>query len=161
MFPITLSSVGDIIAVAQLLFGVVKALKDSTGAAQAYSDFVYRLKALASVMEEVGRRAEDSSNEKLQKHILDDVRRCCSDLDRAGKLILGFEDLLQAHSSGAPSSVGIRDRVALGAKKLRWHFMNNSEASSFTRQFRDWCALIHLRITLLNEYAYVSLPATE
>ncbi|KZV68964.1 hypothetical protein PENSPDRAFT_686785 [Peniophora sp. CONT] len=151
MFPITCSSVGDIIAVAELIHKIVKALKDNKGAAQDYRDFVHGLEMMASVMEEVHRIARNSANGIIQDVVLDYARRCCVDLHRANELTSGFEILIRTQSSAVSNGVGVGDRLSRGARKLRWHFMKSSEAAEFTQRFRDYCSHIQLCVTLLNE----------
>ncbi|KZV68975.1 hypothetical protein PENSPDRAFT_666072 [Peniophora sp. CONT] len=149
---ITCSSVGDIIAIAQvILSSIAKGLKESTGGAQECRDFVDELEALASVMDDVGRRAHNSSD-KLQGALLDDIRRCYSDVERARKLLSSFEILHPDHASDVPSGSKLGSRLTQRPlKKLQWHLMMKPEAAEFTKRFQSWRSLIHLRIALLND----------
>lgn len=155
MFPITCNAFGDIVAVAQIICSLAKALKDSNGATQDYRDFAHGLEMTATVIQEVHSLAHNSSYETVRDVVLDNTRRCCADLQRANELTSGFESLIRAQSSGVSGSNGVVGRLSRGAHKLRWHFMKSSEAAEFTQRFRDYCSQIQLCVTLLNECVYI------
>ena len=108
-------------------------------------------------MDEIGRRAHNLSSDEFRAGLLEDVRRCCGDLQRASELTAGFESLLCTHFTVSPSSLNIGDRFSRGAKKLQWRFMKRDEAEYFTQRFRDWRLGMAIQITLLNECVHTSV----
>ena len=152
MFPITCNAFGDIVAVAQIICSIAKALKESGGAAQDYREFAHELYMTGSVMREVHRMVQESSNDALRELLLVCARSCCDDLEMANELTSGFAVLIsvQSESIASVSRLGAGKWLVQGVKKLRWHFMKSQEAARFTQLFRDHYGRIQLCLILLN-----------
>ncbi|VDC00987.1 unnamed protein product [Peniophora sp. CBMAI 1063] len=141
MFPITFNAIGDILALAQIVYDIVQALNDSVhGAAAECQRFAHELKLLGAVIVIAHRAANTSPDDVLKEALLTEVRLCYAEIVEAGKLLPGFDTLLRT-STGAT----VWDRARAVAKKLKWHFMKASDAATFTDRFHA----VHLRLNVL------------
>ncbi|KZV61196.1 hypothetical protein PENSPDRAFT_308089 [Peniophora sp. CONT] len=165
MFSITCNAIGDIIAVVQLIRDIVVALNDAHGAAEEYKQFVYVLKALGTVLAEVYNLAKASQNESLCQVVLEEVQRCCIDINSAHNSITNFEKL---EETSTRSSRGARAGLVL--TKLRWHFMRASYAAKYAKRFSEshhrlnsYIGLLshHSTSQLLGEQRYHALQVTH
>ncbi|KZV66126.1 hypothetical protein PENSPDRAFT_737273 [Peniophora sp. CONT] len=150
MLPITCNAFGDIIAVVQLFRSVALALNETSGASRQYEEFVHELNRTANVMDEASIAAERFRDSTLRQTILEEVRLCCLDLERASKHIEGFDALTAAPSDSDRAHDARTRLVSRPAKMLRWHFTKASEAAEFARCFRNRQRQIHVCVTLLQ-----------
>ncbi|KZV66120.1 hypothetical protein PENSPDRAFT_99407 [Peniophora sp. CONT] len=140
MFPVTFNAIGDILALAQLLYDIVHTLDDARGAPAEIQRFAHELELLGIVIANVHRVGDASLDDALKEAVLTEARLCYVEIVNAGKLLPGFDSLLQ--STVGNSSLG---RARLMAKKLQWHFMKASDAAAFATRFHD----IYLRLSVL------------
>lgn len=150
MFPVTCNAIGDIIAVAQLIRDIAEALSEVKGASHEYRAFVQQLQSTATIIDETHRLVHNSPDGSLRIAILDEVRCCCSDLQRAEEYTTGFETLLSGQTSGASGPRRVRKRLARSTKMLQWHFMKSSEISDLSQRFHNRCLRIQTLLTLFN-----------
>ncbi|KZV61198.1 hypothetical protein PENSPDRAFT_693617 [Peniophora sp. CONT] len=128
MFPISCNAFGDIVAVVQIVHDIVVALDGARGAAEEYRQFIHVLSALGAVMDGVYCLAKDSQDENLKQIVLEEVRRCCVDINSAHSSVARFEKLEET-SSGL-SAGGI-------ITKLHWHFRKASDAAKYAKRFGE------------------------
>ncbi|VDB85846.1 unnamed protein product [Peniophora sp. CBMAI 1063] len=143
MFPITCNAIGDIIAVVQLIRDIVVALDDARGAAEEYKQFVHVLTALGAVMEAVYKLARDSPDDALKSVVLEEVRRCCNDINNAHNSIAKF-DRLEGETSVRTSRAGTL------FTKLHWHFLKASDATKYAKRFSESHQRLNTYIGLLS-----------
>ncbi|KZV61204.1 hypothetical protein PENSPDRAFT_759573 [Peniophora sp. CONT] len=165
MSPITCNAIGDIAAVVQLIRGIVVALNDAHGAVEEYKQFIHVLKALGTVLGEVYDLAKASQNESLCQAVLEEVQRCCMDINNAHNSIANFEKLEET-----PTRATRGVRAGLVLTKLRWHFMKASDAARYAKRFSEshhrlnsYIGLLnhHSMSQLLGEHHYHALQVTE
>lgn len=147
MFPITCNAIGDITAVVQLIRDIVVALNDAHGAVEEYKQFVYVLKALGTVLSEVYDLAKASQNETLCQAVLEEVQRCCIDINSAHNSITKFEKLEETPTRPTRSV-----RTSLIFTKLRWHFLRASDAAKYAKSFSESHHRLNSYIGLLSQY---------
>ena len=150
MFPITCNAFGDIIAVAQLIRDIATALDEVRGATSGYRAFVQQLHTTATIIDEAHRLVHGRPASSLQAAILDEVRGCCADLERAEERTSGFEAFLPSNGSQAPGSYKLRDRLSRGAKMLQWRFQRSPETKDLSQALHNRCLRIQTLLTLLN-----------
>ena len=80
MIPITCNAVGDILALAELLVDVVRALNDARGSALEYRTFTRELDGLRTMLTTAARVAEDSADRALRDEIIREVDQCGRDV---------------------------------------------------------------------------------
>ncbi|KZV72222.1 hypothetical protein PENSPDRAFT_368477 [Peniophora sp. CONT] len=125
MVLITCNAIGDILAVAQLIRDIARALDDARGAAAEYQRLVLQLSIVGTVMEEAHRIADASREDALKTALLAAVRLCHIDIVNASKLLPGYENLSR------PTTIGgwTLSRARTSAKKLKWHLLKASDAA--------------------------------
>ncbi|VDB84833.1 unnamed protein product [Peniophora sp. CBMAI 1063] len=146
----TFTCFGDIIAVAQLIRDIAKALDEVRGASHDYRAFVQQLHNTASVLDEAYRVIRDIADGSLQAAIIDEVQACYVDLDRATERTTGFEALLFSKTSHASGLHKLRDRLSRRSKMLQWHFQRSSDMNDWNRSFHNRCVRIQTLLSLYN-----------
>ena len=119
VFPVGIS-VGDFVTVLALVTKVVKALKESGGAASEYQDVTLELETLSRILDHVGSSSDISSiSENHANAIRGLVLNCNRPLEHFLDKIASFEASL-----GAATDRGF---VRTSAKKVRWAVFLKSE----------------------------------
>ncbi|KAL8826328.1 MAG: hypothetical protein Q9170_007447 [Blastenia crenularia] len=108
--PVSFGSVGDIIAICQLVQSLVKTLSDT---APEYQDLVSEIDALSNILRQIQRLSNNFETKADVSNINDEIRRCHSTLEIIQLKISKYKHSLSLKKgSGNP----IRD----GYWKLRW-----------------------------------------
>ncbi|VDC01805.1 unnamed protein product [Peniophora sp. CBMAI 1063] len=150
MFPITCNAIGDIIAVVQLIYDIVKALDDTRGAVKEYKQFIHVLTALGTVMHAVHDLVKDSHDDILRRNVLQEIQRCCEDINQAQSSIAGFQKLEKASTDRASSRASAASTMFT---KLQWHLLKASDAEKFARRFSESHIRLNGFIGLLSHNA--------
>ena len=101
---ITFGSVGDIIAVAELAFKIVKALSESRGASKEYQDLMLELDLFRRALQEADRFLKPNRPVRLQPHTENAVRHhvtlCKKEMEEFMKKIKKYQESLRKGGSG-------------------------------------------------------------
>ena len=130
MIPITCNAVGDILALAELLVDVVRALNDARGSALEYRTFTRELDGLRTMLTTAARVAEDSADRALRDEIIREVDQCGRDVQLALARIAKFSEL----GHGSSSASGMRARLARHRYKLEWRFFQRDDVQTVRKE---------------------------
>ncbi|KAL8845781.1 MAG: hypothetical protein Q9221_009079 [Calogaya cf. arnoldii] len=115
---VSFGSVGDIIAVCQVVYNVVKALSDTQGSAPKYQDLVSELDTLANTLKQIQTLSGSLEKKVDVSRINSEIQRCMVTLENIQRKIIKYK---QSLSTKEGSGNALRDAY----KKLR--FQNHKE----------------------------------
>ncbi|VDB87234.1 unnamed protein product [Peniophora sp. CBMAI 1063] len=141
MVPITCNAVGDILALAELVIDVVRALNDARGAPAEYRAFNQELNSLHAILLTATRIAKNTDDPVLREEIIRNVDQCGRDVQASLARVAD----LSALSDDAGSTSGMRDRFRRNRYKLVWRFKHRDEAQTFRQEL----ATATQRLTML------------
>ena len=151
MIPITCNAVGDILALAELLVDVVRALNDSRGSAQEYRTFTRELYGFRTMLTTAARVAEDSADRALRDEIIREVDQCGRDVQLALARIAKFSEL----GHGSSSASGMRARLARHRYKLEWRFFQRDDVQTVRKELATATQRLTTLLVLSNAFAYL------
>jgi hypothetical protein len=123
MFPITLSSIGDIIAVVQLLCDIRTALSETVGSHREVQDLSAELHTLEDLLRQVSKLVAGAADRDLQENVFQHVQCCGEFVNEMLDSLVEFSPL--AHD--AVSAVAVSERIHRGVLKLRWRFSKQAD----------------------------------
>ncbi|KZV61788.1 hypothetical protein PENSPDRAFT_670797 [Peniophora sp. CONT] len=121
---LTCNAVGDIIAIAELLLNVARALKEVKKAPAEYRRFCAELDSLSTVLSAAAQMSEGTSSAELLPATLLEVNRCMLDVQVALDYIAKFSPLDSDEIANAPLRVKLKRQWY----KLEWRFATRATA---------------------------------
>lgn len=153
----TFGSFGDILAITQLLRGIITALSDSRGASAEYQNLIVQLRAFADVLSSVYDTIFDpnSGHPPLSAHTMRSLRKeldgCRSQLQSVQKRIHGYQKSLRQGGSGS--------RMRDSWRKIGWGLFTSGDIAYMRSELTERIARINTLISLSNRYSFFpSLP---
>jgi hypothetical protein len=151
MFSITFGSLGDIIAVAQIVQQVIEALNNSTGAPRNYQDLICQLQTLHRTLLEAHQLITQSKiydPERLPTSadgtILWEVGLCKSIMEDLLEKIAKYGKNLCKGGSGSI----MRDSW----RKISWQFLKKEDVTSFTERIDPHITAINMLLHISTRY---------
>jgi hypothetical protein len=147
MFPVTCSSVGDILAVVAFIADLAAALKESTGSARKYRSFIRELDAMRVALEAVSRVAQRCADDAIRNAIIEEVKDCCDTVKGAAKCVAKFSPL------GRESSKADKNLVRLSRLwyKIEWRVTKREEVEELEARFAASQRRLTTYLAILNK----------
>jgi hypothetical protein len=127
MYQIACNSVGDLIAIAQLLNSIRIALGETRGAHKDLQDLVSELGTLEGLLPVISELVAGSADLHLESKVLEQVQRC-------GNIISEMLDKIAGYSlpeQDVTTAIDLRERLRRGVLQLRWQFLKQADACEY------------------------------
>ena len=141
MSGISFGSVGDIIAICQIMQGVVKALSDSQGSAPEYQAFSEEISKLTETLKQIDRLRQTHAQEADTKPLNNEIETCRRCLEDILRKIKKYAASLAAKGSGNP--------ILDAYWKLRW-LNKKDQANEWKRAISICYSRLHLQLSILG-----------
>ena len=143
MFPITCNAVGDIIALAELVLDLARAMNDIHGSPASYRALDLDLKSLHIVLASVHRAAQLTNDTLLREQIVGQVKQYEASVRRALERIAKFSALGRAGTADDSTRVKVKRQWY----KIEWRLRQGSidtireELASVTQRLATYLAV--------------------